>query len=127
MKRRNISTGAPWEKKVGYSRAVRKGHVVEVSGTIGIENGQVVGPGDPYLQARRALQIIEDTLQEAGSSLRDVIRTRMYVTNITDWEAVGRAHSEFFGDIMPATSMVEVSALISPEYLVEIEVTAITS
>jgi enamine deaminase RidA (YjgF/YER057c/UK114 family) len=124
MKRQNITTGAPWEKKVGYSRAVRLGDTIEVSGTVAIENGKVVGKGDPYLQTKTILRIIEDVLKEAGALLSDVIRTRIYVTDISYWEEVARVHEEVFEDIMPATSMVEVSGLIAPEYLVEIEVTA---
>ena len=125
MKRLNITTNAPWEKKVGYSRAVRKGKTVEVSGTVAIMNNEVVGIDDPYSQTKRILEIINEVLQNAGSRMEDVVRTRIYVTNIKDWEEVGRAHGEVFKDIMPATSMVEVSQLIDPDFLVEIEVTAI--
>ena len=125
MPRKNFTTGAPWEKKVGYSRAVRMGNVIEVSGTTAYENGSIVGLNDAYAQAKHILTTIGQVLVDAGSKLEDVVRTRMYVTNIEDWEAVGRAHGEFFSEIMPATTMVEVSKLIQPEMLVEIEVTAV--
>ena len=124
MKRLNITTNAPWEKLVGYSRAVRTGKTIEVSGTVAIMDNEVVGIGNPYAQTKRILEIINDVLQQAGSSINDVVRTRIYVTDITNWEEVGRAHGEVFGDIMPATSMVEVSQLIDPDFLVEIEATA---
>jgi len=123
-KRINISTDALWEQVVGYSRAVRVGNLVEVSGTIAAENGAVVGKGDPYAQARYILGKIEQVLKDAGAELKDVVRTRMYVTDIRLWEEIGRAHGEFFGDIKPATSMVEVAQLIEPFYLVEVEATA---
>lgn len=125
--RKNITTNAPWEKKVGYSRAVRMGNNIEVSGTVAIKDNKVVGIGDPYSQTKQILEIIDEVLQEAGANMADVVRTRIYVTNITAWEEVGRAHGEVFKDIMPATSMVEVSQLIDPDYLVEIEVSAIIS
>lgn len=124
MKRLNITTNAPWEKLVGYSRAVRTGRTVEVSGTVAIMDNEVVGIGDPYAQTKRILEIINDVLQQAGSSINDVVRTRIYVTDITNWEEIGRAHGEVFGDIMPTTSMIEVSQLIDPDFLVEIEATA---
>ncbi len=127
MERQNITTNAPWEKKVGYSRAVRAGHTVEVSGTVAIKDNEVVGIDDPYAQTKRILEIIDEVLQEAGASLKDVVRTRIYVTDITSWQEVGRAHGEVFGNIMPATSMIQVSQLIDPDFLVEIEATAVVN
>jgi enamine deaminase RidA (YjgF/YER057c/UK114 family) len=125
-KRLNISSGAKWENIVGYSRAVRVGNVIEVTGTVAVDDsGTVVGKNDPYLQAKFALEKIEKVLIQAGGSLSDVVRTRMFVTDISKWEEYGKAHSEFFHDITPCTSMIEISRLISPEYLIEIEATAI--
>lgn len=126
QQRTNYSSGAQWEGRVGYSRAVRIGNHIEVSGTVAVdENNQVVGAGDAYQQTKFIIQIIAEVLQRAGATLNDVVRTRLFVTDIRQWEAYGRAHGEAFGDIRPCTSMLEIKSLIAPEYLIEIEATAI--
>ncbi len=123
--RTNYSSLVPWEDIVGYSRAVRIGNTLEISGTVATDDNGVIGKGDFYLQTKAILQKIEKVLNTAGFELKDVIRTRMFVTDISQWQEVGRAHGEFFRTIKPATSMIEISALIDPDYLVEIELTAI--
>lgn len=126
--RTNYSSGAKWEDIVGYSRAVKVGNVVEVTGTVAVdEHNQLIGEGDAYLQTKFILQKIESVLLQAGATLKDVVRTRMFVTDISQWEAYGKAHGEVFKDIKPCTTMVEVSRLIAPEFLIEIEATAVLS
>jgi enamine deaminase RidA (YjgF/YER057c/UK114 family) len=127
-KRINISSGAKWEDIVGYSRAVRVGNIIEVAGTTAVDDrGEIVGLNSPYEQAKYIFLKIEKALKEAGASLQDVVRTLMFVTDISKWEDIGRAHGEFFKDIKPAASMIEVKGLITPGLLIEIEVTAIIS
>jgi enamine deaminase RidA (YjgF/YER057c/UK114 family) len=124
--RQNVSSGAPWEPIVGYSRAVRLGPHVQVAGTTAVDaEGNVVGAGDPYAQTVQILKIVEAALAEAGATMADVVRTRTFTTDISRWQEIGRAHGEFFRDVRPAATMVEVSRLIAPEMLVEIEVDAI--
>lgn len=123
--RTRVSTGSPWEPVVGYCRAIRVGSIVEVAGTTAMKDGQPVFPGDAYAQTRYVLQLIEGALGELGASMNDVVRTRMFVTDISQWESIGKAHGEFFADVRPVATMVEVKALIDPALLVEIEVQAI--
>jgi len=126
MTRYNYSSGAPWEDRVGYSRAVKVGNTIEVTGTVALnEQNEVVGAGDAYAQTKFILEKIAKVLETAGSNVKDVVRTRLFVTDISRWEEYGRAHGEVFRDIRPCTTMVEVKALIAPEYLIEIEATAI--
>jgi enamine deaminase RidA (YjgF/YER057c/UK114 family) len=125
MKRQNISTDTAWEDAIGYSRAVRIGNIIEVAGTTAIDGSDVVGKGSAYEQTKYILEKIEKVLVQAGSSLTDVVRTRIFVTEMSQWEEVGRAHGEVFGNIRPVTTMVEVTALIRPDLIVEIEATAI--
>jgi enamine deaminase RidA (YjgF/YER057c/UK114 family) len=126
MQRTNYSSGAKWEDIVGYSRAVKMGNIIEVTGTVSVDDSSnLIGGNDAYEQTKFVIQKIEKVLQRAGASLKDVVRTRMFVTDISRWEEYGKAHGEFFKDIKPCTTMVEVSKLISPEYLIEIEATAI--
>ena len=123
--RESVSSGSPWENIVGYSRAVKVGHTIEVTGTVADDHGELMGGDDPYMQTRYAIEKIKETLESMGASLNDVVRTRMFVTNIEHWEAVGKGHADYFAQIKPATTMVEVSRLIDDKYLVEIEATAI--
>ena len=127
LQKKLFSSGTPWENLVGYSRAVRVGNVIEVSGTTAVDGEIIIGKGDVHAQAVFIFQKIEKVLTEAGSSLKDVVRTRIFVTDISQWEEIGKAHAQFFKNIKPATSMVEVSRLIDKELLIEIEVTAIIS
>jgi enamine deaminase RidA (YjgF/YER057c/UK114 family) len=128
MKRESYSSAAPWEAIVGYSRAVRTGPFIAVTGCASVgPDGELVGEGDPYAQATRCIEVIREVLESAGAGLTDVVRTRMFVTNIDQWEEIGRAHKEAFGNIMPATTMVEVSRLIDPRMLVEIEADAVVT
>lgn len=127
MTRQNISTGGPWEGKIGYSRAVRVGSQIHVSGSTAMTPSGLVGKGDPYAQTIQTFKTIEAALKQAGASLEDVVRTRIYMANIDQWQDVGRAHGEIFGAIRPATTMIEVKRLIDPDMLVEIEAEAIVS
>ncbi|MED4584453.1 RidA family protein [Brevibacillus choshinensis] len=127
MNRTQVFTGSPWEPVVGYCRAIRVGDKIEVAGTTAMKDGAVVGVGDPYEQTKCILQTIEKALQELGADLSHVVRTRMFVTDISKWEEIGKAHGEFFRNIQPVATMVEVKALIEPELLVEIEVEAIVT
>lgn len=127
MMRSHYSSGAPWEDIVGYSRAVRVGNIIEVAGTTAMRNGQLVGENDAYAQTQCILEIIQEAVEGLGASMSDAVRTKIYTTDISQWEAIGRAHGEVFRDIKPASTMVEVSGLVDPKMLVEIELTAIIS
>lgn len=126
QKRINISSGTPWEDKVGYCRAVRVGNIIEVSGTTSVDKDSLIGKDDLYAQTKFIILKIEKALQDAGAELTDVVRTRMYVTDISKWEEAAKAHAEFFGTIKPVTTMVEVSSLIDQDLLIEIEASAVT-
>jgi len=128
MERRTVSSGTEWEEEVGYSRAVRVGREVRVAGTTATdEDGELVAQGDPYQQTVQALSNVEAALEAAGATLGDVVRTRLFVTDVEDWEAIGRAHGEFFGDVRPATSMLQVERLIDPGMVVEVEADAVVA
>lgn len=128
MERVNISTGSKWENIVGYSRAVKIGNIIEISGTVATDgSGEIVGKNDVYIQTKFIMLKVEKVLEQLGAKLGDVVRTRIFTTDITKWEVIGKAHGEFFSEIMPVTTMVEVSALINKEYLVEIEFSAVIS
>lgn len=128
MKERiSVSTGSPWEPVVGYCRAIRIGNVIEVAGTTAMKDNEIIGKGDAYLQTKQALMTIEEALIKLGAGMEDVVRTRMYVTDISKWEEIGKAHGEYFKDIRPVATMVEVKGLIDPDLLVEIEVQAIVT
>ncbi|WP_422091597.1 RidA family protein [Tenacibaculum ovolyticum] len=125
-KRKNITTGSPWEDKVGYSRAVQIGNIIEISGTTATgKDGNIVGVNDSYLQTKTIIETVKKVLTNMDYSLKNIIRTRIYTTDISTWEAIGKAHGEYFGDIKPTTTMIEISGLVNPEMLVEIEFTAI--
>lgn len=125
MKRQNVTSGAPWEERVGYCRAVKKGPFIEVAGTTAMLNGELQGVGDAYTQTKVIIEIMVKAIRELGGDLTDVVRTRMFITRIEDFEVVGKAHGEYFKDIKPASTLVEVSALVHPDMLVEIEMSAI--
>ncbi|MCX6291711.1 MAG: RidA family protein [Bacteroidetes bacterium] len=125
MKRVLISSGTKWEKEVGYSRAVRVGNIIEIAGTTAVDGDEIIGAGDVYAQTKFIFEKIEKALEEAGGSMKDVVRTRMFVTDISTWEKAGKAHREFFKDTRPATTLVEVKSLVHPDLLIEIEATAI--
>lgn len=125
MKRQNVTSGAPWEERVGYCRAVKKGPFIEVAGTTAMLNGELQGVGDAYTQTKVIIEIMAKAIRELGGELSDVVRTRMFITRIEDFEVVGKAHGEYFKDIKPASTLVEVSALVHPDMLVEIEMSAI--
>lgn len=127
MSRSHYSSGTPWEDIIGYSRAVRVGNIIEVAGTTAMRNGQLVGENDAYTQTQCILEIIQEAVKGLGGSMNDAVRTKIYTTDISQWEAIGRAHGEVFRDIKPASTMVEVSGLVDPKMLVEIELTAIIS